>query len=99
MIIKPGAIIAGLHPVMRSVLREADKIWKAHGEELVVTAGLDGTHSAASWHYYGLALDFRTKYFLQPQVRSVGADLKMALPDTISLSTAPTFMPKLATNS
>jgi len=49
--------------VMRKVLIEADRIWKNHGKELVVTSGMDGTHSAGSYHYYGYALDFRSFYF------------------------------------
>ena len=63
MKIKNGVILAGLDIEMRPVLIAADKIWKAHGQELVVTSGLEGTHSAGSMHYYGLALDFRTRYF------------------------------------
>lgn len=52
---------------MRPVLVAADKIWKEHGKELVVTSGTDGEHSAGSKHYYGLALDFRTRYFTQAE--------------------------------
>lgn len=63
MKIKEGAVLAGIHLHMRPVLIAADLIWKKYGQELVVTAGLDGTHSAGSLHYYGLALDFRTRYF------------------------------------
>ena len=65
MILKDGATIAGLHPVMRKALREAEAIWRdlGHDEGVTVTSGLDGVHSAGSWHYYGLAVDFRTRYF------------------------------------
>ena len=63
MKIKEGVIMAGLQLEMRPVLKAADRLWKQYGEELVVTSALDGTHSAGSLHYYGLALDFRTRYF------------------------------------
>ena len=81
MDIKSGAILAGLNPVMRAVLREADRIWQDHGKELMVTEGLGGTHSAPSWHYYGLALDLRTKYFSLEVSKTVHRELKAALPE------------------
>jgi hypothetical protein len=49
--------------IMREVLINAEEIWKENGQELVVTSCRDGVHSAGSLHYYGLALDFRTRYF------------------------------------
>lgn len=63
MRIKPGVTMAGLDLRMRRVLVEADKIWRQLGAELVVTSALDGEHSAGSLHYYGLAVDLRTKCF------------------------------------
>jgi len=65
MKIKRGATIAGLDIRMRPVLVEADKLWRKLGKELVITSGLDGTHSAGSLHYYRLAVDLRTRYFKQ----------------------------------
>ncbi len=65
MKIKDGATIAGLDIRMRPALIAADKIWKDLGQELVITSGLDSTHSAGSLHYYGRALDFRTRYFCE----------------------------------
>lgn len=63
MQIKEGVILNGLNIKMRLVLIEADKIWKGAGQDLVITGGLDGTHSAGSLHYYGFAVDLRTRYF------------------------------------
>ena len=63
MKLKNGVIISGLRIEMRPVLIEAEKIWKENGDELVVTAGLDGVHSSASLHYYGYALDLRIRNF------------------------------------
>jgi len=68
MKIKRGATIAGLDIRMRPVLIAADELWREHGEEVAITSGLDGTHSAGSLHYYGLAVDCRTRYFTNPGV-------------------------------
>ena len=79
MRIKKGAVLAGLDLRMRNVLQTADQIWALHGQELWVTAGLDGEHSAGSLHYYGLALDLRTRYFDKPTLRKVAEKLEKAL--------------------
>ena len=79
MQIKEGASLQGLDIKMRPVLLAADRIWKGRGQELVVTAGTDGTHSAGSLHYYGLALDLRTRYFAPGEVGNVVIQLREAL--------------------
>ena len=79
MQIKEGVILAGLNIKMRNVLTLAEDIWEAHDQELVVTSGLDGVHSAGSLHYYGLALDFRTKYFRPGEKNLVADELRQAL--------------------
>ncbi len=71
MQIKEGASLQGLDIKMRPVLIAADVIWKKYGQELVVTSGTDGTHSAGSLHYYGRALDFRTRYFDKEELDKV----------------------------
>ena len=65
MKIKEGVVLFGLDPRMRWALIEAERLWKKYGieEGVTVTSGLEGEHSAGSLHYYGLALDFRTRYF------------------------------------
>ena len=80
MKIKPGVTLNGLDLSMRMVLMVADEIWKSFGQELVVTSALDGTHSASSLHYYGYALDFRTRYFTEPQKWEVFELLSSSLP-------------------
>ena len=60
--------------VMRVVLLYADDIWRLYGEELVVTSGMDGTHSPGSIHYYGYAVDLRTRYF-KPKVSVEAAEM------------------------
>lgn len=82
MKIKDGVIMQGLHPIMRQVLKVADRIWQELGEELVVTSALDGEHSPGSWHYYGCALDFRTHYFTDHEKEKAFVLLTEAFPDS-----------------
>lgn len=55
--------LIGLKKEMRNVLLIAEETYKKHNKTLVITSGTDGCHSAASFHPYGYALDFRTYYF------------------------------------
>lgn len=79
--IKEGVILSGLDVRMRPALKHAERIWKKYGrpEGVTVTCGLDGCHSAGSWHYYGLALDFRTHYFDRMAAARITAELDKAL--------------------
>ena len=79
MKIKEGAELSGLDVSMRHALIAADKIWTKAGEELVVTSGLDGKHSVGSLHYYGFALDFRTRYFDTATAKTVLGALRASL--------------------
>ena len=79
MQLKQGVILCGLDIRMRRVLIAADRIWHSLGQELVVTSGLDGVHSAGSLHYYGLALDFRTRYFSPDEAEAAAAVLQETL--------------------
>ena len=63
MKIKDGVILAGLHWRMRDALMAAERIYKEHDQELVITSGLDGVHSSGSWHYSGRAVDIRTRFW------------------------------------
>jgi hypothetical protein len=77
--IKDGVNIWGLEKVMQRVLKEADEIWSDYGEELVITSARDGIHSAGSLHYYGLAVDLRTRYFSEQDKQRVFEELKDVL--------------------
>ena len=79
MQIKEGANLNGLDINIRPALVAAEEIWKKAGEELVVTSGMDGTHSAGSLHYYGRALDFRTRYFDTAAAKAVYGALRATL--------------------
>jgi len=45
------------------ILLEADQLWTARGQDLVVTSLMEGTHGENSKHYVGKAVDLRTRYF------------------------------------
>ena len=79
MQIKEGANIQGMDIKVRPILIIADKLWHKYGQELVITAGLDGAHSAGSLHYYGLAVDMRTRYFDKATQAKITAELKRRL--------------------
>ena len=61
---------------MRIVLIMADLIWKDLGQELVITSALEGIHSPGSLHYYGYALDLRTRYFSKEDGKTALIDLR-----------------------
>lgn len=81
MQLKEGVQLAGLDIRMRPVLVVADRIWKEHyrPEGVTITSGLDGCHSPGSLHYYGFALDLRTRYFDSEELESVYNSLRRDL--------------------
>lgn len=66
---------------MRDVFKNAERIWLSYGQECVVTAGLDGKHSAGSYHYFGRAVDLRTRYFSTAEKQLVVDELRASLPN------------------
>ena len=92
MKIKQGANISGIKIEMRPVLVAAEMIWRHHGQELVVTSGLDGTHSAGSLHYYGYALDLRSNYFTGTEKASAVNALRAALGGDYDVVSHPTHI-------
>jgi hypothetical protein len=79
MKIKSGVDMSGLRIEMRAPLKIADRLWRERGQELVVTSALDGEHSAGSLHYFGYALDFRTRYFDEQTVKELADNLRNKL--------------------
>jgi hypothetical protein len=78
--------------VMREVLEHADECWEAYNQELVVTSCRDGVHSAGSLHYYGLALDFRTRYFDDVTKQKVYKEMIKRLGDKFTVVLEPTHI-------
>ena len=71
--------IWGLQKEMQPVLKWADVLWKEYDEELVITSARDGIHSAGSLHYYGLAVDMRTRYFEPYEIEEIATELRNTL--------------------
>jgi len=59
MKIKPGVRVFGLRPEMVLALVICESIYRKHGVEVVITAGIEGKHKRGSFHYAGAAADIR----------------------------------------
>lgn len=81
MILKEGVSLAGLKIEMRKVLLAAKNAYDQVGSELVVTSGTDGAHSPGSYHYYGYALDFRTRHLANDEILAIINVLESELPE------------------
>ena len=90
--LKRGVILAGLHIKMTPALKAADKIWESYGQDLVVTGGLDGAHSAGSLHYCGRALDLRIWGFSSLEIIDIAQNLKATLGDDYDVVTHKTHI-------
>jgi hypothetical protein len=79
MKIKKGVIMSGLQLPMRKALIEANHVYNFHNQELVITSAIDGEHSAGSYHYYGYAVDLRTRYFTDNEALDVAKKIREKL--------------------
>lgn len=80
MNIKQGVRVLGLRPEIVLALLVAESTFLLHGSDLVVTSAIEGTHSRASIHYTGGAVDLRRP--LDPATaQAVARDLKADLGD------------------
>lgn len=79
MRLKAGVSLKGIRNELLIGLLVADRVYEAHGIDMVITAGSDGRHSPGSLHYLGLAADIRTNNVLPGQLESILIGLKDAL--------------------
>jgi hypothetical protein len=74
--LKPGVSLKGLKTeILFGVLILAE-ILREMGLGLTITSGNDGTHSAGSKHYEGLAVDIRSRDKTKQQVIDAVAEFK-----------------------
>ena len=78
---KRGVVLFGEHPSLFEMILAVRVAYAKHGKEVVITSGIDGTHSVKSLHYKGRALDFRTRHLTDGERVEVMADLRAALGD------------------
>jgi hypothetical protein len=53
--------LVGVQAAMARAAIVVARMYRQRGFTAIITSGVDGTHSAKSLHYQGLALDFRTR--------------------------------------
>ena len=58
---KEGVKLNGSQPEIALALIVCDGVYKAYGQNMVVTSVTDGVHSRGSLHYVGFAFDLRTR--------------------------------------
>jgi hypothetical protein len=75
---KPGAILSA-EPEIQYARGIIAGIWKRHGYTLTVTSGYDGSHSAQSLHYVGLAEDYRTNDVKASDLAAMITEVRAAL--------------------
>ena len=56
-------VIGDLQQIARKGLGRVARLYELKERELHVTSIRDGNHSAGSLHYYGYAVDLRSRYF------------------------------------
>lgn len=82
MKLKEGVRILGIRPEVALAMIIVEGVYQEHGYELVVTSGVDGTHSQGSLHYSGGAFDCRT-YFVDTdkEVAEIAHKIRESLGD------------------
>lgn len=79
MRIKSGVELNGTHPALWYAATAYDWLRQSYGlGEGTITSGTDGTHRVGSYHYQGLAMDFRSTDLADPE------GLAAALRDTLA---------------
>jgi hypothetical protein len=59
--LKPGVEVRGLKPEMALAALIVAGVYSSEGHDCTITSGRDGQHMRGSRHYWGHALDFRTR--------------------------------------
>lgn len=79
MQLKAGVRLLGMKPETVLAVIVAESVYRTHGFDLVITSAVDGTHTRASKHYSGCAVDFRTNHVPAATQKLIVADLSKAL--------------------
>ena len=79
--LKRGVILASPEPYIFDMIHAAKVAYFWLNKDVVVTSGIDGTHSTKSLHYKGRALDFRTNHLTDSERVEITDRLKADLGD------------------
>ena len=71
--------LAMIDPRMWEAVPKIKVCFEQYGVDCIITCGRNGKHSAQSKHYYGQALDFRTRMLTGGQKAKLFADVEAAL--------------------
>jgi hypothetical protein len=77
--VKTGVTLLGIVPQMVLVVIAVERAFDELGHACVITAGNDGSHSEASEHYAGRALDFRTRDVDAVMAQAIATRVQQAL--------------------
>jgi len=79
---KQGVKFKGIKPeILVALPAVMTRFEDVAADYVMITSGLDGTHSAKSLHYEGLAIDLRTRHITLEKAQAVVKALKMDLGD------------------
>ncbi len=59
---KDGVRIRGTCPEVLEAQHVVEQVFAEHGFDLIITSGLEGSHSNTSLHYVGHARDYKSKH-------------------------------------
>jgi len=76
--VKPGVVLGSM-PEMEYARRIVARVYERSGYQLTVTSGYDGSHSAVSLHYKGLAEDYRTRDLRPGDLDRIVAEIRATL--------------------
>lgn len=86
LIIKSGVDLSMIDPRIWEAIPKIVAVYARYGADCIITSGRDGRHSARSWHYFGRALDFRTRHLPSEGAKSkVAAEVKEAVGDAFDV--------------
>jgi len=81
LILKKDVRVTGIRAEILIALMAAVEACRHAGVDCIVTSGIEGYHSTASFHYAGSAIDIRTRHMSQEQAEQVVELLRQALTD------------------
>lgn len=85
MILKQGVKVSNLKPQLIIAFIVANDVYKAHGQELVITSCDDSKHGVGTLHGQGFAFDARTSYFLKGESERVANEIRAKIDDCFDI--------------